>query len=313
MNSSNPDPLLAPAEPAGAEGPTAEAPAAETQAAPAIEAPAAIAASSGELGSPKREVPHDLRVPWGWVDFIWFLLFAVISSIVLTALVEMFAVAILHAPGPRTHAGEALGPVVVVIGQVFWSGAALLYLFAMVRVRSEDPFWRTIGWHGLRGAQESRTGRAFLFLSGGAGMAVIVSVLGRLGGENNQLPIEKLFDSRLSVELLMVLGILIAPLVEETIFRGFLYPLVARQFGVAVGIVVTGVVFGLMHAAQLWGGWSQIALLIGVGIVLTWVRARTGTVAASYLMHLGYNGLLFIGLFLATGGLRHFPAGVLIR
>jgi len=59
----------------------------------------------------------------------------------------------------------------------------------------------------------------------------------------------------------------------------------------------------------LWGGWSQIALLVGVGIVLTWVRARTGTVLASFLVHLGYNGLLFTAFVVATGGLRHFPIG----
>jgi membrane protease YdiL (CAAX protease family) len=46
-----------------------------------------------------------------------------------------------------------------------------------------------------------------------------------------------------------------------------------------------------------------------VGVVLTWVRARTGTVTASYLMHLGYNSLLFLGFVIATGGLRHFTAG----
>jgi membrane protease YdiL (CAAX protease family) len=76
---------------------------------------------------------------------------------------------------------------------------------------------------------------------------------------------------------------------------------------VPAGILVTGVLFGSLHAAQLWGGWGQIGLLICVGIVLTWVRARTGTVVASYLVHLGYNGMLFLGLALATGGLRHLP------
>ena len=105
----------------------------------------------------------------------------------------------------------------------------------------------------------------------------------------------------------MCFGILVAPLVEETMFRGFLYPIVARRFGVTAGVIVTGTLFGAMHAQQLWGGWGQIGLLIGVGIVLTWVRARTGSVTASYFVHLGYNSLLFLGFFTATGGLRHIP------
>jgi membrane protease YdiL (CAAX protease family) len=89
--------------------------------------------------------------------------------------------------------------------------------------------------------------------------------------------------------------VLVAPLVEETVFRGFLYPVIARRLGIAAGVAITGTLFGLMHAAQLWGGWGQIALLILVGVVLTWVRARTGTVAASYFVHLGYNGLQLAG------------------
>jgi hypothetical protein len=48
-------------------------------------------------------------------------------------------------------------------------------------------------------------------------------------------------------------------------------------------------------------------LLMCVGIILTWVRAKTGTVTASYLVHLGYNSLLFLGFFAATGGLKHIP------
>jgi membrane protease YdiL (CAAX protease family) len=56
----------------------------------------------------------------------------------------------------------------------------------------------------------------------------------------------------------------------------------------------------------LWGGWGQIALLILVGVVLTWVRARTGTVAASYFVHLGYNGLQLVGyLIYVVSGAHH--------
>jgi len=42
-------------------------------------------------------------------------------------------------------------------------------------------------------------------------------------------------------------------------------------------------------------GIVMVALLILVGVVLTWVRARTGTVTASFFVHLGYNGLQLAG------------------
>ena len=112
--------------------------------------------------------------------------------------------------------------------------------------------------------------------------------------------------ARVSILLFGILGVLVAPLVEETIFRGFLYPVIARQLGTIAGVAITGTLFGLMHAAQLWGGWGQIALLILVGIVLTWVRARTGSVAASFFVHLGYNSLQLAGyLVYLVGGSHH--------
>jgi membrane protease YdiL (CAAX protease family) len=82
---------------------------------------------------------------------------------------------------------------------------------------------------------------------------------------------------------------------------------IARTFGMPAGILVTGVLFGLAHSLQLAGAWKQVALVTVVGIVLTYVRARTGTVLASFCVHLGYNSLLFGAFFVATRGLRYFP------
>jgi membrane protease YdiL (CAAX protease family) len=313
VNYTNPDPLP-PVEPAAAQPSVDLRPAAESAPAPipapAIHAPAA-ALASGASGADisRRELPPDLRVPWGWRDLLWFLLFAVISNFVLGALVELAAIAFFHAPKPTPQGGAEVNPAVVIVAQALWFIAALVYLRAVLSVRTAEPFWRSIGWRELPWQEQARGAVALRFLGGGAVMAVVVSLLGQLTRQKGELPIEQLLDTRGHVILLMALGLLAAPLVEETIFRGFLYPLIARQFGVAVGIVVTGLIFGAMHGPQLWPDYTQIGLMMVVGMVLTWVRARTGTVAASFLVHFGYNGLLFAGFLLETGGLRHFTPG----
>jgi membrane protease YdiL (CAAX protease family) len=107
----------------------------------------------------------------------------------------------------------------------------------------------------------------------------------------------------------MLMAVIVAPVIEETIFRGYLYPVAARSFGVTGGIIVTGTIFGLLHAAQLWGGWGQIGLLVLVGIVFTAVRASTRTVVASYLLHVSYNFFIFLAFVVASHGFRNFPAG----
>jgi membrane protease YdiL (CAAX protease family) len=103
----------------------------------------------------------------------------------------------------------------------------------------------------------------------------------------------------------MLIAVLLAPLVEETIFRGYIYPVIGRSFGKVWAILATGLLFGLLHAEQLWGGWGQIALLVFVGIVLTFARAISRTVVAGFVIHTSYNSVQVIGLLIATHGLRH--------
>lgn len=254
-------------------------------------------------------VPEDLRVPWSWIDLIFFLGMGLIGLVVAGAIVVAIAVGVFGASlGEITSPSETPArSMILILSQGVWSGLVLLFFFVLVRARSDTPFWRTMGWRPIHLPGRSALVSGLQCLGGGAMLAVFASFAGRFFGEKEELPIEQMFHSRTTVILLTAFGILVAPLVEETIFRGFLYPIFARRFGVAPGVIATGVLFGAMHTQQLWGGWGQIGLLILVGILLTWVRARTGTVSASYLVHLGYNSLLFLGFFAATGGLRNIP------
>jgi CAAX protease family protein len=254
-------------------------------------------------------VPEDLCAPWGWLDLGLFIVFGIVSSLVLAGVTIGIAIAFFgaHQKDFTGSAPSTARAVFVIVTQALWSCGALLYLFVMVRLRTPAHFWPTIGWHRLRTEASGGSATAIKYLGAGAVLAMVVSFAGKFVGQSEELPIEQMFRTRAAVMLLMSFGILLAPLVEETLFRGFLYPVIARGFGIPAGVIVTGTLFGAMHAEQLWGGWGQIGLLIVVGIVLTWVRARSGTVVASYLMHLGYNTLLFLGFFAATGGLRHIP------
>ncbi len=254
-------------------------------------------------------IPEDLRLPWGWLDLLLFVIFGLISLMVVAGIIVGIAVIGFHVPMSALNetSGSTARSIIAVLSQGVWSGIVLVYFFALVRVRTQSPFWLTMGWREFHLEGLTTSASALRCLGGGAVLALFISFAGRFVNQKGDLPIEELFRSRLSVILLMAFGTLVAPLVEETMFRGFLYPIIARYLGVATSVMVTGISFGIMHAQQLWGGWGQIGLLIVVGIVLTWVRARTGTVAASFFVHLGYNGFLFLGFFAATGGLRHIP------
>lgn len=257
--------------------------------------------------SEETELPPDVRTPLGWFDLIYLGLFYLLGGVIISLAVAGIAIfgfgispAILQKPsGPRA--------IVLIITQGILSFATLAFLYVMVRAHGTDPFWPTVGWRAFRDVA-SRSATAVRFALGGFALALVVGMISRFFGKTSALPIEEMFRNRQSVLMLTALGILVAPVVEETVFRGCIYPVIARRFGLRAGVLATGTLFGLAHAQQLWGGWGQIGLLIGVGIVLTYVRARAGTVFASYFVHLGYNTILFAGFYFATGGLRHFPA-----
>jgi membrane protease YdiL (CAAX protease family) len=244
--------------------------------------------------------------PLSWADLIYLGLFYLGSGILLTLIVSVIAMFAFHVSLSDLRGSVGVQASVLIISQGLLSGATMAFLYVMIRGRTAAPFWPTVGWHTFRNAAPHAS-VAERYVMGGFGLALVVGILGRYVGGSSELPVEQMFRSRQSVLLLMALGILVAPLVEETIFRGVIYPVIAGKFGIATGVLVTGTLFGLAHAQQLGGAWGQISLLILVGITLTYIRARAGTVAASYFVHLGYNSILFAGFYFATGGLRHLP------
>jgi membrane protease YdiL (CAAX protease family) len=259
-----------------------------------------------DIQAPVRPALADARSPFRWTDLIYLMIFYFAAGGVLTLIVAAGAFVFFGISPATLKSSTADWASVLIISQALLSAATLGFLYVMVRGRSAAPFWQTMGWRGFRDVASSGS-IVLRYVFAGFALAMVVGWLGNFVGRESGIPMEELFRSRQSVLMLTALGILVAPVVEETIFRGCIYPVIARKFGITTGVVVTGALFGLAHAQQLGGAWGQIGLLICVGIVLTYIRARAGTVAASYFVHLGYNTILFAGFYIATGGLRHLP------
>lgn len=84
--------------------------------------------------------------------------------------------------------------------------------------------------------------------------------------------------------------VLLAPVIEETLFRKLLIDRV-KQFGDLLAVVLSGVMFGLFH-----GNFSQFFYAAGVGMVFAYVYVRTGRLRYSIAMHMIVN---FMGAVLA--------------
>lgn len=174
---------------------------------------------------------------------------------------------------------------------------AFAFMVAVVRSRGL-PFWRTVRWHWTSGA----LGYAVV----GFLLSIAVEFATAVLPIPKQLPIEKYFADPAGTWMLSIFGVTVAPMMEELFFRGFLYPALARPLGITASVLLTSALFALIHSSQLAAAWAPLLLLFIVGLVLTIVRVRTGSVVPGFLLHAAYNFTLFAELYFQTGHFRHF-------
>jgi membrane protease YdiL (CAAX protease family) len=254
-----------------------------------------------------RLYPQDLDISWSWAHLIVFVFFGAITLVTIQLIMAVYLVGGKHLSPKQLEQYLLSKPAFAIGSMLIWYAALFLFLYVTLALLRGHPFWESLGWRKLKPRLSGLPRNPLIFFASGCGLSLFVAVSTYRMKTPENIPMEELFKYRQTALLFMAMAVLVAPLVEETLFRGYLYPLFARSFGIGPGIVVTGVLFGLMHGAQLGWTWGLVTVLIIVGIVFTIVRARTGTVFASYLMHLGYNSLISFFAIWGTHGFTKLP------
>jgi len=266
-------------------------------------------------------LPDDLRISWSWPHLLVFLFAGAASLLVVPAALALIISAYVHKSQLQMQHLFS-NPGFLIATQVLWFAVIFLFLYVTLGLLRDAPFWWTLGWRKLSRHIGSTGYKPWVFFASGSGLAIFVAVAGSRVKNAGSAPIEELFKDPHAALLLMAMAVLIAPLVEETVFRGYLYPLFAGKlsslaakfgvdsaravrFGTASGILITGILFGMMHGSQLGWNWGLVSLLSLVGVIFTFARAATGTVLASFLMHLGYNSLIAVTSIVATKGFQN--------
>jgi membrane protease YdiL (CAAX protease family) len=251
-------------------------------------------------------VPEDIRVPWDWIDLVIFALLS-LGGTFIVSIGLVFVFSAFHVSLAQLRTSASMKTYFAVLNQVVLSFALIGFMAVQIRTRASVPFWRTVGWRRLETGRLPKAIAYTALVAAGFLLSIVVQFASDISRPKAKLPIEAFFQDRRSALLLMAVSVVLAPFLEETIFRGYIYPALARSSGMATSVIATGTLFGLMHAPQLWGGWFQIALLVFVGILFTYARAATRTVVTSYLLHLSYNSFLFLAFLSSSHWLRAMP------
>ena len=90
--------------------------------------------------------------------------------------------------------------------------------------------------------------------------------------------------------------VILAPIAEELIFRGFLYGKLRTRLSAVPAIILVSILFGFVH-----GQWNVGIIAAIMSIFMCLAREITGTIYAGILIHMIRNGLAFYLLYIMDG------------
>jgi membrane protease YdiL (CAAX protease family) len=126
-----------------------------------------------------------------------------------------------------------------------------------------------------------------------------------LGVEQSQETV-KLFQKEqdmMVVFLMAFTAVVVAPICEEIVFRGYLYGAAKRFVGSLVSSITTGLVFSAAHGSMV----SMLPLFV-FGMVLAWLYEQTGSIWAPIAVHFLFNGATVTIQLLLRYGVIEMPA-----
>jgi membrane protease YdiL (CAAX protease family) len=147
-------------------------------------------------------------------------------------------------------------------------------LFVLAR-QKRGSAWRALGFRPVKlGFVLGGVAVAFfVYLAASAAYVIAVIALGDAGLDVSGLSEERVGLTRMieyfseggAIPLLLTAFVLVvvAPVVEESVFRGVVQPALAIRFGAAAGVVVSGLLFAAIH----FDGWGFVQLAV-LGVLL---------------------------------------------
>jgi len=189
-------------------------------------------------------------------------------------------------------------------------------------------------WHrkfldGLRWHWATARRQATKLIALGLLLGAIVQVVTYFITSPKTSPLDDFFLTPLNAWLITLFGTILAPIFEEICFRGFLVPAFAIAYdwlrlkrtpeahiywqttatltpmSLIFSAILSSICFAALHAQQVSHVWAILLVLFTVSLVLTFVRVKTDSVAASTIVHGAYNFFVFFIVMLQTGGYRH--------
>jgi membrane protease YdiL (CAAX protease family) len=248
---------------------------------------------AGVNALPGARLRRGAPVVWGWRQAVWMIVqFFTMQA---AAQIALAMLALLGARlAPRLHvtlagaAGDlAVGAVVAgYLAAAWWS---FWYIGRLGPARLADGSLAGIGWRAAP-ARAYLAAAACLVIVGAASI-VVQHVLppGKTGADN---PFAQIFGPQpWKIAALFLIAAVVAPFLEELVYRGGMIAALAPKLGGVWAGAVTSVVFTACHAEEFSSYHPGILVILVVAVLLAWLRLTYGSIRPGILLHVLFNGI----------------------
>ena len=233
-----------------------------------------------------------VRAPWGFGD----LLLVVLVGALLIPVCFVPVAILTFVAGGISGIGLPLSVVFSAISIAVYV-AFFIALWLMVVERRAVP-WRSLGLRRVN------IGLLLAMIPAGVGVLILNLVIllpltfflglgdPEAASSQNDVMVTNGGMSLIELLWLAIPLVVLAPIVEELLFRGLLYRYLRGRVGVVAAVVISALVFAVLHVV--------IPPLFVMGIVLAVLAERTGSLWPGIVLHATNNGLVVLALWLAA-------------
>lgn len=139
---------------------------------------------------------------------------------------------------------------------------------------------------GVRRAPPS----ALKWMGAAVGVYILITIayVGLIGEPHEKNIAEDLGPAPVQILLIAV----VAPISEETCFRGMLFGGLRRRLPRLGAALISGAIFGILHA---FNGIEVVPVLTCFGVILALLYERTGSIVPGILLHMLNNSIALLG------------------
>ena len=84
--------------------------------------------------------------------------------------------------------------------------------------------------------------------------------------------------------LAIIVNAILIPILEEVVFRGYIFSRLGKAMPAVVAAVISSVIFGLCHGGLVWAIWAGV-----VGLIICVVRVKSGSIIPGIVFHIIMN------------------------